>query len=377
MAKRTTTLDVTHPLPTYHLGGTGEIQLSEYHILNTMLEAREDYITVESHAPANELENMMNSTNLTMSPQRCIFKVPNILKRRNPNAYAPDAFSIGPYHYGEEHLQATQKIKLMYLHDLISGFPGTDPKTMLRTLTGAISTVEQEARDCYADPIDSIGKDELVKILVLDGCFLIELFRKNADKNLRKDDDPVFTTGCMLEFLGHDMMLLENQIPWLVLELLFKITCRKPQDRTTSHLRRLVLDYCYYVDISLSRSPSNNKALLSREHESKHILDLLRNSLVLPSNLIKEESVNEESIEWTSMPSAARLREAGIKFKKRTESSKSILDIKFEDGVLKMPPLAIHEDTESLFRNLICLEQCLPNCAPRVYFLRRTIRQPD
>ncbi|GMN20656.1 hypothetical protein TIFTF001_050060 [Ficus carica] len=177
-----------------------------------------------------------------MSPQRCIFKVPNILKRHNPKAYAPNAFSIGPYHYGEEHLQAAQKVKLKYLLDLISG--SEDPETMLMTLIGAVSEVHQKARDCYADPIDHISADEFVKILVLDGCFLIELFRKNANRNLRKDDDPIFTVSCMPELLGHDLILLENQIPWLVLELLFDIITRKLEDLSVGSLSLLVLYYC-------------------------------------------------------------------------------------------------------------------------------------
>jgi hypothetical protein len=46
--------------------------------------------------------------------------------------------------------------------------------------------------------------------------------------------------------------------------------------------------------------------------------------------------------------------------------SKSILDIKFIDGVLEIPPLVIHDITETVFRNLISYEQCHPNYEARV-----------
>ncbi|GMN26644.1 hypothetical protein TIFTF001_046074 [Ficus carica] len=327
-----------------------------------MENARGDHITIEVDALANELKNTMRTTNLTMSPQRCIFKVPNILERHNPKAYAPNAFSIGPYHYGEEHLQATQKIKLKYLHDLVFSFE--DPDTVLRTLIGAISKVQQKARACYGDPFDHISAPEFVKILVLDGCFLIQLFRKNADEKLQKDDDPVFTVSCMSQLLGHDLILLENQIPWMVLELLYDIITRKLEDPSVKSLNSLVLGYCRHTSTIFGKFDAVIYPFLPGDRKSnKHILDLLRNSLVLPSSIKEKKSMVQEQ----TMPSATRLMEAGIRFNENT-SQKSILDIEFErtDGVLKIPPLAIHEDTESLFRNLICLEQCLPNCTPVV-----------
>jgi hypothetical protein len=64
------------------------------------------------------------------------------------------------------------------------------------------------------------------------------------------------------------------------------------------------------------------------------------------------------------MPSATSLEEAGIKFRRGT-ASKSILDIKFNDGVLEIPPLLIQETTETVFRNLISFEQFYLNCEAR------------
>ncbi|GMN21667.1 hypothetical protein TIFTF001_043364 [Ficus carica] len=133
----------------------------------------------------------------------CIFRIPNNLSSHNENAYVPEAFSIGPYHYAKQP------------HKSIT----------LRDIANTIQSIEEEARACYAEPVD-MCLDEFVKVLVLDGCFIVELFRKNAYEDLRgvNDNDPVFSTSCVLQFLYHDLILLENQIPWLVLDRLFDMT---------------------------------------------------------------------------------------------------------------------------------------------------------
>ncbi|XP_016647181.1 PREDICTED: UPF0481 protein At3g47200-like [Prunus mume] len=54
---------------------------------------------------------------------------------------------------------------------------------------------------------------------------------------------------------------------------------------------------------------------------------------------------------------ATALSEAGVKFKK-DDSADNLLNIKFDNGVLTSPELAVTELTEPLFRNLIAFEQC-------------------
>jgi hypothetical protein len=61
--------------------------------------------------------------------------------------------------------------------------------------------VEKDARECYVEAIDYINPEQLVKILVIDGCFLIELFRKKANLVPREEDDPIFTMSCSISAL--------------------------------------------------------------------------------------------------------------------------------------------------------------------------------
>ncbi|PON95341.1 hypothetical protein TorRG33x02_088630 [Trema orientale] len=205
-----------------------------------------------------------------MPPRRCILGVPIILLRHSTRAYTPDAFSIGPFNYNKNlQLKAMQKI-ISRTHD---------PKTKLRDLTAAICCeIAEEARECYAGDI-GMSMDEFVKVLVLDGCFPIELFRKAKYETLRGEDDPIINVSCMRAFLRHDLILLENQIPWLVLDRLFDMT--KTHAEAKAPLSSLVISF--FGDHLFSRSTENSMAHLRKsaeKHEKKHILDLLRNSVV-------------------------------------------------------------------------------------------------
>ncbi|KAL0014533.1 hypothetical protein SO802_001602 [Lithocarpus litseifolius] len=77
--------------------------------------------------------------------------------------------------------------------------------------------------ECYAEPI-GYSPNEFVRILVIEGCFIIELFRKIAYKELREKNDLIFTGDWMFLFLLHDLILLENQVPWIVMDRLFNMT---------------------------------------------------------------------------------------------------------------------------------------------------------
>ncbi|XP_062105472.1 UPF0481 protein At3g47200-like [Humulus lupulus] len=315
-----------------------------------------DYITIDVEAMATKLENMI-SDSVSMQPKcsPCIFRVPNMLSRQNPRAYAPNAFSIGPYHYNQPHLKATQQIKLRYLHELISRFPDTNPKSKLSELTTAISKLQKEARECYDGSID-MSMDEFIQVLVIDGCFFIEVFRKYNYGELIGIYDPIFSSNRMMILLYYDLILLENQVPWLVLDCLFKMTMTPDEKIPLITLVTNFFDNIFTRKINICEEV--------QKCESKHILDLLRNSLILSSCIAKQErSLNCFTDEWQVIPSATVLLKAGITFKKATRGTfSSILDIKFKDGVMEIPSLFIHPGTESMFRNLICLEQSLPRC---------------
>ncbi|KAK0590579.1 hypothetical protein LWI29_029057 [Acer saccharum] len=303
-------------------------------------------VTISIESSASPFESML-SGDLSMSSRLCIFRIPKILHRHNPQAYEPNAFSIGPFRCGDDNLKPTQKIKMKYMQGLLRR--STNSKELLRKLTGAVRAMEQEARQCYAGPIGNSSVEEFVEILVLDGCFIIELFRKDAGEVTKDPDDPIFSLSiaCLLEFLKHDLILLENQIPWTVLELLFNMTM-VPEGKSL-----IELALRFFGNMFSSSQPTIKPNEFANK-EIKHILDLLRLSLILPL-----EPLNTDS-GWQPFPYARKIKGSGIKFKKVAPDT--ILNIRFSNGSLEIPPLLVQETTETIFRNLISLEQCLPNC---------------
>ncbi|XP_062152883.1 UPF0481 protein At3g47200-like [Alnus glutinosa] len=348
-----------------------------------------DSVRIDIERLESSIKDMMSHDSLT-SPKCCIFKTPAILYRHNEKAFIPNAFSIGPLHHGCPNLKATEKIKAKYLQGLISRSGSLD--TILKTLISSIMEVEKDARECYADAID-YSPEELVKILVIDGCFLIELFLKKTYLSLREEHDPIFSKSYMRQFLSHDLILLENQLPWMVLEILFDLTKDSYDENPL-----IILAMNFFDDTYLSyRMPPSNQVINIEDIEHfvdlfrklstlsstdshpvqsinfeciKHFVDLFRKLSTLSSTLFRKVKTSsnillgistiEESQEtpcgWEFVPSATSLVESGVKFKRST--SQSILDVKFNDGVLEIPPFQIHEVTETVFRNLISYEQC-------------------
>ncbi|XP_062174584.1 UPF0481 protein At3g47200-like [Alnus glutinosa] len=277
-------------------------------------------------------------------PAKCsIFRVPNRLRRHNEKAFEPELVSIGPFHRGKEKLQAMEKIKLWYLHCLLDRAPTA--KTTLKCFVEAIGRIEQECRACYAEEIGFVEKD-FIEMLVVDGCFILELFRKGFGEVKPDIEDPVFYMPWMNWRLANDVRLLENQLPWCVLDRLFDLT--KSHAEKTS-LPNLVL-WCY----GFEWPPRDNV-----KHD--HILDCLRNSIIGTSTIRPASKTLHRNLTcMEQIPSVTELVQAGVKFKAEDTNS-SLLDVTFKDGVMTIPFKYVQDDTESLNRNLIAFEQCDPS----------------
>ncbi|KAL9454343.1 hypothetical protein AB3S75_009850 [Citrus x aurantiifolia] len=315
---------------------------------------KRDEIVVDVKLLGSSFEDMM-AESLAMALNASIFKTPQVLLRYNENAYIPRAFSFGPFHWKDEQLKLTQTIKWKFVQGVLRRSP--DPHLKWRELVDAIASLKDPARQCYAGSID-LDDREFIEVLVLDGCFIIELFRKDCGILPKEPDDPIFAMSCFLEYLNHDLILLENQIPWLVLERLFSLTMAPDSERKS--LIMVTLEY--FANIFSSKKPDETKPEQFEVRNVKHILDLLRHSLVLP--LEKGYKYCNRQGGWEYSPSVMKMQQSGIKLQR--VNSASILDIKFRNGALEIPPLLIHKTTETLFRNLISFEQCCPNYEPIV-----------
>ncbi|XP_059446781.1 UPF0481 protein At3g47200-like [Corylus avellana] len=274
-------------------------------------------------------------------PECCIFRVHSQLRNINDKAYEPQLLAIGPYHRGKDGLRQMEEHKLRYLHLLLRRIN----ENSVEAYISAMRELEGRARRCYAEPI-SLTTDEFVEMMLLDGCFIIELFRKFRRRYLIGDPcDPIFQLDWMCPMLLCDVLLFENQLPFFVLTKLFEMTAVPNQQ---GNLIDLAL---FFLEDSLPCERRSSESL----QNSGHLLALAHKSITPPYVRINTHVNVIDVEEWNTIPSATEIKEAGVKFKKL--EGVNLFDIKFNNGVMEIPPLQIDDGLESLFRNLIAYEQ--------------------
>ncbi|XP_059638464.1 uncharacterized protein LOC132280751 [Cornus florida] len=139
------------------------------------------------------------------------------------------------------------------------------------------------------------------------------------------------------------MIILENQLPFFVLEGLFNLAFPL-SERPRSFL---MLSIWYFVDSAIV---GNIKPSFPSS-EVKHFVDLQR-LCHLPSSLRLLPPV---MVRYVLIHNATELNEAVMKFK--NGSSNRLLDITYAMGVLEIPHLIVFDATDSLLRNLVVFEQ--------------------
>lgn len=295
----------------------------------------------------------------------CIVRIPHSLARTNLKAYEPKIVSIGPYHHGKEHLNLTQQHKRRFLKFFASKMEekGIDPQDLVR----AVSRLEGDIRVSYSEDL-CLDFEKLVEMMVLDGCFILTLFFVVSGKVVYTNlDDPIFRMPWILPSIRADLLLLENQVPYVLLQTLSETS---KLVTACSGLNEIAFEF---FDYSLQKP----EAFWEKHYnlEAKHLLDLIRKTFVPVSS---QRSIKESYLEILCCSegrrkcssksslndngflgfvlSAKKLHLRGIKFKPR-KNTESVLDIRFSNGVLHIPPLVMDDFTATVFLNCVAFEQ--------------------
>ncbi|CAB4287613.1 unnamed protein product [Prunus armeniaca] len=222
------------------------------------------------------LEQRIKETKWLLHPSAgnsscCIFRLPQYLLEINKKAYQPHIVSIGPYHYGDTHLDMMQQHKWRFLRDLLVRTPSPGPN--LDDYRQVVASMEEDIRQCYSETINLCGQD-LVEVMVLDGLCTIELFCKVRRLSPSDPDDPIFNLAWIFPDLIRDLLRLENQIPFVVLQTLFDKSKSSREDSNSS-LAQLALEF---FSFAVERPEEVIKQHFSVE--AKHLLDLLHLSFI-------------------------------------------------------------------------------------------------
>ncbi|KAL7169717.1 hypothetical protein ACSBR2_034701 [Camellia fascicularis] len=311
-----------------------------------------------------------------------IYKVPNKLVKLKEDAYTPSIVSIGPFHHHNRELLAFEDHKRRYMVHLLART--LEAEATRDECAKAILHLVEEARRCYSEYID-LDKHKLAIILLVDGCFILELFLRYSDIENEEEEedvvngdpvvpkgsstDPIINDSRIVATLQHDLALLENQIPFFVLQTLFDLINKSVT------LPHTLTKYALLFFQSALGFSDESVASKSLDVTGDHLLHILHNFYV-PKTFHKglktlhksHLRINDKNHEddpqglqiYGFTDCATQLLKAGIQLHGNTEAiaEENFLAIELHDGVVKMSSLPIHEATESIFRNLIAFEQC-------------------
>ncbi|XP_019186612.1 PREDICTED: UPF0481 protein At3g47200-like [Ipomoea nil] len=352
-----------------------------------------------------------------LSLEACIFKVHEKLRKTNPEAYTPSTISIGPYHHGKSELRKMERSKELYTQSFLERRAGLRVEDCWKKLKDLQGRAERYYGDL--DDIKFVDNDDFLKMLLLDGCFIVEFVIRQSRLVMRHKRivDPIFKIQVMRSNIFRDMLLLENQLPFFVLQALYDMISIdhhqpvKPEfsemvkcafehwlpkktvtislpvypSQEIKHLLQLVHILCQPQNNSgqiqqqkacsssccfwkqpqgqggsIGGSDIESQSLSNGQHRHKHWACFPCKFWEQP-----QQTTDVHEVEFCTIRTASELQEAGVRFKKLgkisdTTSNETIclFDIKFNHGgVLEIPSFALYDSTETFFRNLIAYEQ--------------------
>ncbi|KAK7349947.1 hypothetical protein VNO77_07872 [Canavalia gladiata] len=293
--------------------------------------------------------------------QACsISRVPDEVRAPNDDAFKPKLVSIGPLHrVTTRHLQLMEEPKWRYMREFLdrrgSEKQNRSSEMRLKDCGSEILKLVRVISASYGGIVDSESESEsqeLAKIMIVDGCFLLELLIKlgnNMDTlgNQIFCYDPILENEEKIVAVLNDIAMLENQIPFIVLKKLYRKVFPDGSDINNDHrVANLVRKALGYDEVDGSGGA--------------HILHLMHLSTVQEDQ--PQSNVNKQ-VRQELVRCATRLQAAGIIIQPANNMPKHKLmdrfgfDINFKNSLLEIPVLHIKETTEVRWRNLIAWEQ--------------------
>ncbi|XP_076948566.1 UPF0481 protein At3g47200-like [Bidens hawaiensis] len=279
-----------------------------------------------------------------------VYVVPSTLRQLSPGSFAPRVVSIGPLHREDENLKRFEGRKAAFVHDLLCRSLDSSPTQTFTACVQRVTSIIEKIKGCYAYPpnVEPYDNMELAQMMVTDACFILEFIHQMPkDSNIRLQD----------QHIPYDLLLLENQIPFFVLNVAYECTVNNFDERLSlAAFIHPLLKYTSLfqggIKIGGTRSYTNHD----------HILGYLYHCYQP-----KEEI--SSGLPRSTIHSAVELDEAGVSFKpnedaewpmamevKKSRYCSCVFWFSFR-STLTMPTLRIDDFTELVLRNLTAYEQ--------------------
>ena len=275
-----------------------------------------------------------------------LISVPDHLRKLDEQAFTPLLISIGPIHRSNKKLQNMKKCKVRFCECFIQR-----ANMDLHNLVRIIIDAEEKIRSYYAETVvSSISSNDFVTMILVDGMFILEYFLRQYHPSLEVVDPKIRIPQWMQPTLQSDLVLLENQLPFFVLEMLFQEQ-NFPDDVGFKLVSLRVLAFDFFRWYNFQHIPPEHFNV-----EIEHLTDLVRFFYLVNNEPLQYKSLVGAKLSY----SATQLHEAGIKFKVAPErNGRAFLDIMFDskNGVLEIPCIKLNDENMRLIRNIIAFEQ--------------------
>ncbi|KAJ7013920.1 hypothetical protein NC653_003523 [Populus alba x Populus x berolinensis] len=324
-----------------------------------------------------------------------IFNVPKALMSTDPDSYAPQQLSLGPYHFSRLELHDMDTYKFSAAkrsQDLLQSLKFQD-------LVEQLMKLESKIRACYNKYLN-LNSETLAWMMAIDASFLLEFLQVYALRGPKMLSEVSSGMPHFLEYsyrksscnaILRDIVMLENQIPLFTL-------------RKVLEFRSLSLesadDMLYSMLMGSCKELSPFKTLVrlpvARVLEHAHLLDLLYHIIVpkveesvnIPEEVkdhTKATQENEEPsaesqnvsssidqpplVEEITIPSVTQLSKCGVRF---VPSKGSISTINFDKKTCTfyLPTVSLDVNSDVVLRNLVAYEAS--NASGPMVFTRYT-----
>ncbi|KAK8558863.1 hypothetical protein V6N12_042156 [Hibiscus sabdariffa] len=273
------------------------------------------------------------------SRQCCIYRA-QVVRDVDTAAFTPKIVSIGPLHHSKPHLKGMEETKINYLEQFLGhaantarlheqnhlkenniedaiaflGWKGTviqggNDFTLLGQLLDILRRSEQDIRSCYAENLKGIDSEEFLRLVLVDAAFIIELFLRyhfcSPDFDLW---DVMQLPLYQFILIRSDLWLLENQIPYFVLENLYVTAFGSYPQIYPPFLELAFKIFDIYNRWKMKPEAVKGKGI-------KHFTDLIRAFYLQPLGNSEEQNSNENMFFplLDHLPSATQLHDAGVR----------------------------------------------------------------
>ncbi|KAJ4974736.1 hypothetical protein NE237_007910 [Protea cynaroides] len=111
-------------------------------------------------------------------------------------------------------------------------------------------------------------------MMLIDGFFIVEYFLKFSKAVLVDENDPIFNSKLIAERVVRDLVLLENQIPFSVLQTLFDLS----NNNKSGSLTLIHMALMSFIDL-IPNEPSTRAVLSTAQESLPFVMELRRSGV--------------------------------------------------------------------------------------------------